>query len=726
MKRMIGGTAAAMILVGAVGGMAAHAQPVVPAPAPAVVKPEPATPVPVTTPAAPPTTAPRAPATTITPAPAPTRPTVPVTRPRGEPVHPIQTIIDDWIDALTVANPTLSADYADIIATGDTVTITGLTVYDPAMDGGVQFDTITIGGFSELPPTGFAIASFTIDHIVTRAGNSVTEIFDVAMSNLTMPETGAMFDPERPFSSMVDIFALAAGASLDRLAIGRIEMAQDAGGLNSVVSYNNYLVVGIDAGRIASVTAGPVFLESPSPDGLLRMSVASVQSNDIDLNAVMHAFDDAAYVNGAGDGEWRTLLGHASYRGIIVEAPDLQMRIRAIVMEDFRLRQAEQPVGAFIDMLLFGTDLPVAEVEAMAADRALDLFTPYQLGRFAIEGIDIYTRDVARFHVGDFHINDLSVDGLGELGFGDVDVILDDIGALRIGTFAIGDIVMPSHETLRTAIRAGAEGGEIDPLALVPTVGYVDLAGFEFGAPGQIPFAIDRAQILLGGYIGPTPTAYRFEVQGFAAPLTLLDDEFSRLLMQLGYSEAKGDFTVDIGWNEATETLALNDLYLALQGAGSIRANLQIVGMTRELLENPDAMVAIAPDQLRLGGAQLLVTDETVADRLFAWTAQGTDTPAAQYRDEFIRGLPFLLGVLMDRDLAARISPALQQFLRTPGSLMLDVAPAEPVPFAAIMETITRAPTDILQLLGITITAEPPLTAPATELAPATAPAPAP
>ena len=57
---------------------------------------------------------------------------------------------------------------------------------------------------------------------------------------------------------------------------------------------------------------------------------------------------------------------------------------------------------------------------------------------------------------------------------------------------------------------------------------------------------------------------------------------------------------------------------------------------------------------------------------------------------------------------------------------MLDVAPAEPVPFAAIMETITRAPTDILQLLGITITAEPPLTAPATELAPATAPAPAP
>lgn len=723
MKRLIGGSAAAMIAIGTVGGITAWAQPVVPAPAtPAIVKPEPATPAPVAPPQTPPTTAPAAP--TI--APAPARPTVPVIRPRGEPVHPIQTIIDDWIDALTAENPTLSADYMDITVAGDTVTITGLTVYDPAMDGGVQFDTITIGGYSELPPTGFAVASFTIDHIVTRVDTSVTEIFNVAMSNLTVPETGAMFDPERPFSSMVDIFALAAGVSLDRLAIGRIDMAQDAGGLNSVVSYNNYLVVGMDEGRIASVTAGPIFLESPSPDGLMRMSVASIQSSDIDLNAVLNTFDDDAYVNGVGDGEWHTLLGDASYRGIVVEAPGLQMRIRAIVMEEFRLRQADQPIGTFMDMLLIGTDLPVAEVEAMATDRALDLITPYQLGYFAIEGLDVYTRDVARFHVGDFHIADLSIDGLGEFGFGDVDIILDDIGALRIGAFAIGDIVMPSHDVLRDAVRAGAEGGEVDPLALIPTVGYLDLAGFEFGAPGEIPIAVDRAQILLGGYIGPTPTGYRLEVQGFAAPLTLLDDEFSRLLMQLGYSEAKGDFTVDIGWNEATETLALHDLYLALQGAGSIRANLQIVGVTREMLENPEAMAALAPEQLRFGGAQLLVTDETVADRLFAWTAEGTNTPAAQYRDEFIRGLPFLLSVMIDRDLAAQISPALQQFLRTPGSLMLNVAPSEPVPFSEIMATITRSPTELLGLLGITMTAEPPAGTPAIEGAPAPAAPPAP
>ncbi|MCW5716689.1 MAG: hypothetical protein KIS68_02545 [Bauldia sp.] len=725
MKRLIGGTTAAMIAIAAVGGMAAYAQPVVPAPAPepAVVKPEPATPAPVTTPAAPPTVAPAAPATTT---PAPTAPAVPVTRPRPAPVHPIQTIIDDWIDALTADNPTLSADYADITATGDTVTITGLTVYDPATDGGVQFNTITIGGYRELPPTGFAIASFAIDHIVTRADDSVTEIFNVSMSNLTVPETGVMFDPERPFSSMVDIYALAAGASLDRLAIGRIEMAQDAGGLNSVVSYNNYLVVGVDQGRVASVTAGPVFLESPSPDGLFRMSVTSVQSSDIDLNALTHVFDDDAYRDGAGDGEWRTLLAHASYRGIIVEAPDVQMRIRAIVIDDFRLRQADQPLGDFLDMLLIGTDLPPAQVEEMAADRMLDLVTPYQLGHFAIEGLDIYTRDVARFHIGDFHIDDLSIDGLGEFGFADVDIILEDLGALRVESFAIGDIVMPPHDTLRGAIRAGVDGEEVNPLAVVPTVGYLDLAGFEFGAPGEIPFAVDRAQILFGGYVGPTPTGYRLEVQGFAAPLTLLDDEFSRLLMQLGYSEAKGDFTVDIGWNEATETLALNDLYLALQGAGSIRANLAVVGVTREMLENPDAMAALAPEQLRLGGAQVLVTDETVADRLFAWTAEGTNTPAAQYRDEFIRGLPFLLGVMMDRDLAARISPALQQFLRTPGTLTLDVAPAEPVPFAAIIDTITRAPTEILELLGITMTAEPPAGTPATETTspPVTAPAP--
>lgn len=730
MKRLIGGAAAAMIAIGA-GGLTAFAQPA-PAPEPAIIiKPAPA-------PAAPPAggvQAAPAPAPTVTPAPAatpaqaPTRPTVPAPPVRGEPVHAIQTVIDDWIDALVAENPILSADYEAITVTGDTVTITGLTIYDPASDGGVQFDTITIGGYSELPPTGFAMASFAIDHVIARVEGAVTEMFNFGISNLTVPETGAMFDAEAPFTSIIDVFGLVAASSLDRLSIGRIVVTQDQGGLNSVVTYNNYLVVGVDAGRIASVTVGPYFVESPSPDGLFRISIASAQSSGIDLNAITHVFDDANFANGAGDLEWQTLIGHSSYTGIVAEAPDLQVRIRGITLDDLNLRQPNQPVGALIDMLLVGTDLPPIEVEEMIGDRMLDFFTPYEIGHFAIEGLDIYSHDIARFHIGDFHIDNLSADGLGELGFGDVDLILEDIGALRIDSFAVGDIVMPPHDVMRAAIRAAVGGEEPDPLAFIPTVGYLDLAGFEFGAPGQIPFAVDRAQLLFGGYVGPTPTGYRLEVQGFAAPLTLLDDEFSRLLMQLGYSEAKGDFTLDIAWNEQTETLALNDLYLALQGAGSIRANLSLVGITREMLENPEAMATLAPEQLRLGGAQLLVTDETVANRLFAWTAEGTNTPAEQYRDEFIRGLPFLLSVMMDRDLAAQISPALQQFLRTPGTLSLTVAPAEPVPFAEIIDTLTRAPTDLLQLLGVTMVAEPPAgtpaEAPVTPVpAPATAPAP--
>lgn len=704
MKRLIGGAAAAMIVIGA-GGVTAFAQPA-PAPEPAVVKPVPA-PAPTVTPA---------PAAT----PAPARPTVPATRVRGEPVHAIQTVIDDWIDALVAENPILSADYESITLVGDTVTITGLTIYDPASDGGIQFDTITIAGYNELPPTGFAMASFAIDHVVARVEGAVTEMFSFGITNLTVPETGAMFDPEAPFTSIIDIFDLVAGSSLDRLSVGRIVVVQDQGGLNSVVTYNNYLVVGVDEGRIASVTTGPYFIESPSPDGLFRISIASAQSSEIDLNAITEVFGDANFANGVGDLRWRTLIGHSSYTGIVAEAPDLQLRIRGITLDGLNLRQPEQPVGALIDMLLVGTDLPPIEVEEMIGDRILDFFTPYEIAHFAIEGLDIYSHDIARFHIGDFHIDNLSADGLGELGFGDVDLILEDLGALRINSFAVGDIVMPPHDVMRAAIRAGIAGEEPDPLAFIPTVGYFDLAGLEYGAPGEIPFAIDRAQLLFGGYVGPTPTGYRFEVQGFAAPLTLLDDEFSRLLMQLGYSEAKGDFTLDVAWNEQTETLAFNDLYLALQGAGSIRANLSLVGITREMLENPEAMAALAPEQLRLGGAQLLVTDETVANRLFAWTAEGTNTPAEQYRDEFIRGLPFLLSVMMDRDLAAQISPALQQFLRTPGTLSLTVAPAEPVPFAEIIDTLTRTPTDLLQLLGVTMVAEPPAGTPVPTNTPAT------
>jgi hypothetical protein len=338
----------------------------------------------------------------------------------------------------------------------------------------------------------------------------------------------------------------------------------------------------------------------------------------------------------------------------------------------------------------------------------VDLLAPYGLGRLTIQGVDLFTNELARFPLGEIHISDLSLDGLGEFGFADLDVVISGGGILAIDQFAIGGIVFPDRAILRAAATADGKGETIPDLgALLPRLGYVELAGLEIGGPGALPVTVERASFRVGGYVGMVPTAYSLEIRGVGAPLTLLDDEIARILNQLGYTDAKGDFAIEVAWDEATETLVLNDLYIALVGAGSIRANLQITGITREMMTNAEAMAAVDPDQFRLAGAQILVTDETIADRLFQWTAEGTNTPAAQYRDEFIRGLPFLLPLIgIPQTVATQIAPPLQQFLRAPGTLSVTVAPLTPIPFDMLMEAI-ESPTGLLQLLGIQITAVP-------------------
>ncbi|MGD9740312.1 MAG: hypothetical protein AB7O56_14820 [Bauldia sp.] len=678
MVKWVSRTAMVAVLAAVAGG--AFAQP---APAPAQpAQPAPAQPAPAQ--------------------PAPAQPAAPAQPPPVQPpapVHPVQAMFDRWIADL--AADRIEASYATFAVLGDRAIVTGFSIINEATQNGVAFDTITLSGYQDLPPTGFSFDELTIDHLEARVGTAEIEVVAVNVSNVVMPETGFAIDPDRPFSSVVDIFGLVAATSLDEATIGRVDVTQDMGGLNSVTTYHNYLIRGWADGRVASVSAGPVIIESPYPDGLLSMTVAKVESTDTDLAAIPYIFDLDQYENGVGNPEWRTAVGRASYAGIVAAAPGFQMRVRGITLEDFRVRQSDRPVADVLDQLIANGGEPDEALDAMAGELLLDFIMPYGIGRFAIDGIDIYAEDLDRFHLGEFHIADLSLDGLGEIGFSDLDVVVGGQGGARVDRFALGGVVMPDRDVLREAIRTGVETEDMDQVfALVPTVGYVEIGGLEFGAMGELPFTVGRILLENGGYVGPIPTSWRVEVADFGAPLTLLPADIRRILGELGYTEATANAVLDMAWEEKTGTLAVNDLSLSLAGAGSFQLSMRFGGITREMLENAGDF---APDAVTLIDGRIVVTDETVADRLFAWTAEGTNQPAAQYRDEFIRGLPFLMSVMMDREIAARLAPAIQEFLREPGTMTLTMAPAAPVPLTEIEE---QDPNDIgalIELLGITI-----------------------
>ena len=609
----------------------------------------------------------------------------------------------EWVAAMDVL-PEIEANYDTLTGSGDQAVLSGLVILGAEIE--IVFEPITVAGYDNLPPTGLAFGSFSVDRIQGRTPTAEINIIDLSIDNLVVPETGFVFDADRPISSILDIWGSSSQISIDELAMGRIDIGQFAGGLNSVVSYHNYIIRGWADGRIESTHAGPLVMESPSPDGLFVMTVDELVSEDIDFNALVRVFDPVAYK--AGDRDWRSVLGHAEYSNIILAAPNIQMRIRAIELDDFEMRLAAEPFTPVLERLLSDPDLSSREADSLMQQILIDLISPWGLGGFSIQGLDIYADEIDRFHIGEFRIQQVSLDGLGEIGLSDVDIVVGGDGYLKLDHFALGGITLPPEETLEMLIANIAAGGEQDNVEqFIPALGFIEIGGFEFAVAGTLPVTIDRMLVTSGGYIGLVPTEGLLEFRGLVLPLTLIDGEIRRVLNQLGYTELVSEFGLSWTWDEATETLLIDELRFAVADAGSIAVRVELGGITRAMMENSDAISEVALLGLTLNWAEIVVTDEAVADRLFQWTAEGTDTPPEQYRDEFIRGLPFLLAITMDRTIAAAISPALQEFLRAPSTLTISARPDEPVPLILLAASADESPFSLLEILQVDLAVGP-------------------
>jgi hypothetical protein len=611
--------------------------------------------------------------------------------------------LDAWVAELD-ASPDIDAVYESLTGAGDQALLTGLRISGRELI--IEFDPIAVAGYRAVGPTGYAFTSFAVGRIAARTPTAEVIVTGFAIDNLVVPETGNEFDDTRPLTSILEIWGRVRQISIDEIAIDRIDIGQFAGGLNSLVSYHNFVVQGVSEGRIESTSAGPLVMESPSPDALFVITVDDLRSEDIDFSALAWVLDPTAYAG--GDREWRTLLGHAEYRNIIVAAPDLQLRVRAIEIDDFKMRQAAEPFTPVLERILTDPDIPALEAEKLTQEILVDLISPWGLGGFSIQGLDIFTDEVDRFHIGEFYISDLSLDGLGEIGLTDLDVVIGGEGYLKIGALALGGLAMPDEAIIRRVLEITAAGQELTKIEeILPTLAFIELADFEFAAGATLPVTVDRLLIGTEGYLEALPTNGAFEVAGFNLPLSLVPDELRRLLNQIGYTELIIDLGLYMEWDAATETLLFDDLHVAVADAGSITASFEIGGVTRDMFENLDSL---SPEQMLLltfNWAEIRVVDEAVADRLFEWTAQGTNQPADQYRNEFILGLPFLLGLTIDRAIAAEVSPPIQQFLREPSILLVTARPDEPVPLIAMMAMAEQSPWSLLPLLSVELTVEP-------------------
>lgn len=633
--------------------------------------------------------------------------------------EPVETALKGLIAGID-ASPTWAATYRGLTydpASG-TATLTGLSLKTETGDVTIDVETIAVAGYQAGADGSFAARTVTADGATVNSGFVKISIGNVDLDDIAVPTlAGVAYDPGKPFTSMVRIYSEVLKARLAHGRIGNIAVIEKINEMTSRISYEQFTLDDLKDGRIASVHAGPLTLESPSPEGLVGMSVGSVEAHGIDIGAMLRVYNPDAYVGGVGDMVWHTALEGSSYQNISLEMPGAKLAMSRFSLQNFKVRQPKASFAEFFDKIIAHPGMSQADIEEISKSHALDMLSAFGFGRFGVTGISVTATGIDRLQLADFHVSDLSSDGLGEVAFSGLDGAVEGQGSIKVDRFAFGGITFPSIDLLRSAIAAEGSQAFFDPRQLMPTLGFFEAGGIEMISTDLPRAALDKLRVDLGNYVGVVPTSVSTEMTGLDLPAVLLGREGQQGLARLGLDRVRADYRLKLGWDAATETLNLGDLHLRIANLGAIGASGAFGGLTRAAILAASDMNEAVPG-LSLINAKITFTDDSIVDKGLAMLAEKMHFPPDKIRQQFADALPFLLSVTVLTDptmmkifrqsgLLGKVTPAIKTFMAAPGSsITVTLAPPKPVPLESIAPAVETAPETVVDMLGFSMSAD--------------------
>jgi hypothetical protein len=618
--------------------------------------------------------------------------------------EPVEDAIVEWVASIN-ASPDWSASYRDLAyePAEDRAVLSGLTVSSATLGIDVAFEIVAVTGYSETPDNGFSAASITVDAGAVDAGFIKVAISDVALDSLSAPQIAAVtWDAERPFTSIIRAYAPIVAVELAHARIGLLSMVEELEGVTSRISYENFTVDDWADGRIKSLRAGPLRMESPAPEGLINMAVAGVEAENMDLDAMVHVYDPDRYVGGIGDQIWRSALGHAVYSDIAIDGPGVKMTIGGITLEDMKVRQPRQSFAAFFDQAM--VDPGRMENDPESTRQAIAMLSAFGIGRLGLSELDVQAPGIDRMHLGGFAIADLSSDGLGELSIDDLEGAIADEGYLKVGRFAFGGMVFPGTDVALAAVDAQENDEDFDFKKLIPTLGFLEALGVDVESSDIPRTQLDRLRFDLANYVGPVPTLIGVDLAGIdIATVAIEDAKARRMLEDLGYERITADYALKLAWNEADESVTIDDFRLAVKDMGTITGTAELTGLKRSAIENIDT-IGDALEDLSLAGGTFTFEDDSIVTRGLTLQAGKMSIEPEAFREQIAGALPFMITFIGNPDFQKQLAPALQILLRTPGTMSVTAAPAAPIAISALAAVFDSAPQTLPDLLGLTVT----------------------
>jgi len=553
----------------------------------------------------------------------------------------------------------------------------------------------------------------------TAAPTTTTSVdiptIDAVAANMDEAALRAVFSGE-----LVDNADALAGLTATSITIPEITLnvAVTAEGTttDSTVIWHDIVLSDVVDGVAASVTmSGTTVTTGADANG----DFGALSASQVDIGGLLGLY---GLVDGQGQTEMQTLYTDFSFAGGSFTAPEMSCDFGAVTAAEFRGRPIKSSFGeivALFDALEAPTDDPSPELIGKAMHLYADVLTAFESSPVEFDGFDCSGIDeddnAVEFSVAGMTMGGMSPGVYPAIDLTGMDLAVGDDGTVSIGTLSFKPIDLSAPIA---AIQAAPDALDdswyaANARALIPAFAGFSVSDVAIDIPdpdladGRIVASVGSFDLALSDYVNGIPSSLDTSASNIILeiPATSSDEQLQTLLA-LGLTSIDAGFAVNASWDEATSTIAINEVSLTGADLATVSLAGTINNATKALFSSDETTMLAASMGLALGDLQLDVDDAGLSDIILSIAAAEQGSDAATLRPVFA-GLAegTVIGMLAGAAEAQKVGTAVSAFVSGKASRLSIALTAKQLPGLGMLDFMAAEDDPTVLLDKVTIDA---------------------
>ncbi|MBJ3784071.1 hypothetical protein [Devosia sediminis] len=484
----------------------------------------------------------------------------------------------------------------------------------------------------------------------------------------------------------------------------------------ATVTFSDLVLDNVVDGKAAGVSLGSINLAADDA----AVDFGAMSASNLDIGGLLGVY---GLVDHGGQTELEVIYTDLVSEGGSMEAEDVSCTIGGVTGAEFKARPLKTSFGEMMAIAQAVEDDPEMTDPALTGrflKMYADILTAFETSEvafdgFACDGVDEDGRAMT-FAVEAMTMGAMSPGVYPAISMDGFTVDVEDDGFVTLENFTIKPMDLTSTiATLETAPDEVDEAWfEANARALLPEMEGISLTGLDIDVPdpdapdSRLQAKVGAFDLTLTEYLSGIPTDFDVSAANIQAeiPADSGDETFEQLLA-LGITDIDAGFRMAAAWDEATSTIAVEEVSMTGVDLATVMLAGTITNATEDLFALDMDTALVAGMGLAVRDLDLNVTDAGLSDIIIAMVAAEQGADPASLRPVFA-GLAqgTVISMMAGAADAAKLGEAINAFVSGNAKTLAIGIEAKTEP-GLTMEDFMAAEQDPTSLLGkVNVSAE--------------------